>query len=46
MARVNLCQLLDDWYDQNIANEKASDAKLAGWDSELQQLFINFRKQV
>lgn len=46
MARVNLCQLLDDWYDQNIANEKASDAKLAGWDSELQQLFINFRNEL
>lgn len=46
MARVNLCQLLDDWYDQNIANEKASDAKKAGWDSDLQQLFINFRNEL
>ena len=42
-ARMQLCQLLDDWYRDNIANERAEDAKLSGWDSDLQSKYLDFR---
>ena len=45
-ARMQLCQVLDDWYRDNIANERAEDIKLSGWDSDLQQSFINFRNDL
>ena len=42
-ARMQLCQLLDDWYRDNIANERAEDVKLSGWDSDLQSKYLDFR---
>lgn len=42
-ARMQLCQVLDDWYRDNIANERAEDVKLSGWDSDLQSKYLDFR---
>ena len=42
-ARVQLASLLDDWYEENIANELSSDVKEAGWDADLQDKFLDFR---
>lgn len=42
-ARMQLCQLLDDWYKDNIANERAEDVKLSGWDADLQNKYLDFR---
>lgn len=42
-ARMQLCQVLDDWYRDNIANERAEDVKLSGWDSDLQDKYLDFR---
>ena len=43
IARMQLCQVLDDWYRDNIANERAEDVKLSGWDSDLQSKYLDFR---
>ena len=43
MARVQLCQILDDWYRDNIANETSEDVKASGWDSDLQDKYLDFR---
>lgn len=42
-ARMQLCQVLDDWYRDNIANERAEDIKLSGWDADLQSKYLDFR---
>lgn len=42
-ARMQLCQILDDWYRDNIANERVEDVKLSGWDSDLQSKYLDFR---
>lgn len=43
MARTQLCQILDDWYRDNIASELSNDVKAAGWDSDLQSKYLDFR---
>lgn len=42
-ARMQLRQYLDDWYKEHIAPELSSDVKASGWDSDLQDMFLEFR---